>query len=244
MKKSGIFAFLFVAIIAIVFSYFLWLENVRKLDALCAEKNWYACASASDGDFALKLNFEGFKQDPALCMRNYFSELAGTTNQFPVSPGLVVVDEKEEKRLASFILKRAKFYEYQVNLPHLAEAYMRCGVGLQRDQCRRSLADLKNSSTKQGQFKHLAAVNMEQLALALRALSDLYANNNKFLIAERAASESIDLTGQAMLLAGDDTDLNERLHSQQLLARAAHIKLLRMQNQNDKADKETLLLLH
>mgnify|MGYP000311000025 CR=1 FL=1 len=233
-RLGAMLAAVIMMLLVLACAYLFWLQQMRNFDQLCAEKDWFKCTAAVPTDLTLYWP-PGNKLILTQRLQSYFSELAGTRSSG--APQL-----ESSLQAASAIAKVSKLYEERLHLPHLAEAYIRCAVGNYRECTSRALADLKLSIKDQAVKKTIAVENLEALSSGLRALSELYSRHNKFLIAEKAAKESIDVGTQALALASGDQDVSDRLHSQLMLEYAAHIKLLRMQNRDKEADQETLLL--
>ncbi len=214
-----------------------WNELERRTDALCASKSWSECAPLVASDFSLRWPFvdssgsaQGLSQGaeqgaPATLLQNYFLDLSdGHTeqSQLPAASAVVV------------IVDRAKFYEYQWHFSHLSEAYWRCAVGLYRKRAKAALANV-------GSNKQAAAESLESLANSLRHLAELYQRHGKYLIAEKALKESIDVATQGFALA--DQKSAERLRAELLVDYGAHIKILNDLGRTPEAERESKLLL-
>ncbi len=234
MNRFGaLLAGVIMILLVLACAYFFWLQQMRNFDQLCADKDWFKCHAAVSSDITLDWP-PGNKLALTQRLENYFSDLAGSKNSHAAFPPSLPA--------AMAIGKAAKLHQNQFQLPHIAEAYRRCAVGIHRDCSRKALSELKLSISDQAIRKTTAIDNLEALSLSLRDLADLYSNHHKFLIAEKAAKESIDVGTQAIALASADPIVADRLHSEVLLEYAAHIKLLRMQKRDQEADQETLLL--
>ncbi len=232
-RFTALFAGVFMMLLISACVYFFWLQQMRILDQLCAQKDWFKCHAAVPSDISLYWPL-GNKLALTPRLENYFSDLAGSKNSYPAFPPSLPA--------AIAIGKAAKLHENRFQFPHIAEAYTRCAVGIHRDCSRKALSELKLSVTDQATRKIIAVENLEALSLGLRDLSELYSKHQKFLIAEKAAKESIDVGTQAIAMASADPVVADRLHSEVLLGYAAHIKLLRMQKRDKEADQETLML--
>jgi hypothetical protein len=222
-----------------------WNELERRLDDLCASKNWAECAAAVAGDLSLRWPFvattpavSGLSQDgaqgapqrveaeaPPLLLQNYFLELAGRHAEVSPPPSLAAV---------ALIVERAKFYEYQWHFAHLSEAYVRCAVSLYRKRAKVALASVNSD-------KQAAAESLEALAKGLHHLAELYQRHGKYLIAEKALKECIDVGTQGFTLA--DRSSSERFRAQLLVDYGAHIKILNDLGRTPEAERESKLLL-
>jgi hypothetical protein len=210
-----------------------WNELERRIDVLCASKSWAECAPLVAGDISLRwplIASQGADQvGPAPLLQNYFMELAGghaeQSNQSSEAPAAEAV---------ALIVDRAKFYEYQWHFSHLSEAYGRCAVGLYRKRAKAALATVSTD-------KQAAAVSLEALANGLRHLAELYQRHGKYLIAEKALKESIDVATQGFALA--DQKSAERFRAELLVDYGAHIKILNDLGRAAEAEHESKLLL-
>lgn len=214
-----------------------WNELERRIDVLCASKGWSECAAAVPGDISLRWPFvdssgsaQGLSQGPeqgapATLLQNYFLELAGAHTEQSQTPSATAI---------AVIVDRAKFYEYQWHFSHLSEAYGRCAVGLYRKRAKAALANVGNN-------KQAAAESLESLANSLRHLAELYQRHGKYLIAEKALKESIDVATQGFALA--DQKSAERLRAELLVDYGAHIKILNDLGRTPEAERESKLLL-
>ncbi len=211
---------------------FSWLQMQKTLDGLCATKNWVGCIRLISCDFSLGLPLAGGMPAALTAMRNYFLELARQKT----------VAQEPDSAVAGMLMRKARECEYKWNLPHLAEAYMRCSCGQYRLLAKDALLALKEpaGAIEQLPMKKNAAEKLSALAVALRNLAELYRNHGKLFIAERALKESVDVATSALTQADEST--HERMHSELLVDYAAHIKVLRELGRNDQADRETLLL--
>lgn len=214
-----------------------WNDLEKRLDAFCDSKAWVECAAAVPADISLHWPFvassgsaQGLSQGaeqgaPATLLQNYFLELAGTRTEQSQSPSAAAV---------AVIVDRAKLYEYQLHFSHLSEAYGRCAVGLYRKRAKAALANV-------GSSKQVAAESLESLANSLRHLAELYQRHGKYLIAEKALKESIDVATQGFALA--DQKSAERLRAELLVDYGAHIKILNDLGRTPEAERESKLLL-
>ena len=210
-----------------------WNELERRTDALCASKSWSECAPLVASDFSLRWPFVNSQEassvanqpGAAVLLQNYFLELSdGHTEQSQTASAAAV----------AVIVDRAKFYEYQWHFSHLSEAYGRCAVGLYRKRAKAALANV-------GSNKQAAAESLESLANSLRHLAELYQRHGKYLIAEKALKESIDVATQGFALA--DQKSAERLRAELLVDYGAHIKILNDLGRTPEAEHESKLLL-
>jgi tetratricopeptide (TPR) repeat protein len=216
---------------------FYWNDLEKRLDAFCVSKAWAECAATVPGDISLHWPFvdssgsaQGLSQGaeqgaPATLLQNYFLDLSGARTEQSQTPSAAAV---------AVIVDRAKFYEYQWHFSHLSEAYGRCAVGLYRKRAKAALANL-------GSNKQAAAESLESLANSLRHLAELYQRHGKYLIAEKALKESIDVATQAFALA--DQKSAERLRAELLVDYGAHIKILNDLGRTPEAERESKLLL-
>ncbi|CAN5540740.1 hypothetical protein BH11CYA1_BH11CYA1_15090 [soil metagenome] len=245
-------AIISVALIAILglgaFAY--WYDLEKRIDGLCAAKNWGQCSLLPAGDFSLHWPFVGLRRDdqvaPALLLQNYFLDLAGvpvehSLGQAVLSPGQTIPSQGQAPQgpapsaaSIAVISERAQFYERQWHFRHLSEAYLRCAVGLYRKQAKASL--LQVATNKQG-----AAESLGSLAKSLRHLAELYQGHGKYLIAERALKECTDVATQAFALADQATA--ERFRAELLVDYGAHIKILNDLGRTPEAEHESKLLL-
>lgn len=228
---------LFVTLLASLTLVICWNELERRADVLCASKSWSECAPLVASDFSLRWPFvdssgsaqrlsQGAEQGaPAILLQNYFLELAGTRTEQSQAPSAAAV---------AAIVGRAKFYEHQWHFSHLSEAYGRCAVGLYRKRAKAALANV-------GSNKQAAAESLESLANSLRHLAELYQRHGKYLIAEKALKESIDVATQGFALA--DQKSAERLRAELLVDYGAHIKILNELGRTPEAERESKLLL-
>lgn len=210
-----------------------WSDLERRLDVFCGSKNWAECSRLVASDITLQRPFVASQrpdQDgPATLLQNYFLELTGghTQQRLP----LKAVPTAEATAL---IADRAKFYEYQWHLSHLSEAYIRCAVGLYRTRAKAALLSVDTD-------KQAAAEGLEALAKSLRQLAELYQRHGKYLIAERALKECIDVATQGFALA--DQKSAERFRAELLVDYGAHIKILNDLGRTPEAEHESKLLL-
>ena len=217
-----------------------WNELERRLDGLCASKSWAECAPLVAGDISLHWPFvaprveqravPGAVQEleqsaPAILLQSYFLELAGGHRELSQSPSAAAI---------ALIVDRAKLYEYQWHFAHLSEAYIRCAVGLYRKRAKAALATVSTD-------KQAAAESLEALANGLRHLAELYRRHGKYLIAEKALRESIDVATQGFALA--DQKSSERFRAEILVDYGAHIKILNDLGRTPEAERESKLLL-
>lgn len=218
-----------------------WNELEGRLDAFCASKNWAECAAAVAGDFSLGWPFVATasavpgaspgaaqrteEEAPARLLQNYFLELAGRHSGVPQLPSPAAL---------ALIVDRAKFYEYQWHFAHLSEAYVRCAVSLYRKRAKVALASVNSD-------KQAAAESLEALAKGLHHLAELYQRHGKYLIAEKALKECIDVGTQGFTLA--DRSSSERFRAQLLVDYGAHIKILNDLGRTPEAERESKLLL-
>lgn len=206
-----------------------WSELERRLDVFCGSKNWAECSRLVASDISLQWPFVASPRPdqagPPSLLQNYFLELTGgrtEQSQLPTAEATAIIAD------------RAKFYEYQWHLSHLSEAYIRCAVGLYR---RRAKVALLAVDTE----KQAAAESLEALAKSLRQLAELYQRHGKFLIAERALKECIDVATQGFALA--DQKSAERFRAELLVDYGAHIKILNDLGRTPEAERESKLLL-
>lgn len=215
-----------------------WNELERRIDALCASKSWSECAPLVASDISLRWPFANPQEaspgadqlGAAVLLQNYFMELAGGHTEQSQLPATAAV---------ALIVDRAKFYEYQWHFSHLSEAYVRCAVGLYRKRAKAALAKLPLATLSTE--KQAAAESLEALATGLRHLAELYQRHGKYLIAEKALKESIDVATQGFALA--DQKSSERFRAELLVDYGAHIKILNDLGRTPEAEHESKLLL-
>lgn len=228
--KKALLAVL-VALVVSAAAIFGWMQFQKTLDELCLDKNWVGCVRLISCDVTLGLPFAGGSGSAHAAMRNYFLELAKQQTTV-LNPDIAT---------ANLLMARAHDFEYRWQLPHLSEAYIRCACGIYRELTRDALLALKESAPgEQVKRKSEAAEKLSALARSLRTLGEFYHNHDKLFIAERAFKESVDIATSALTQADEST--HERMHSELLVAYAAHIKALRELGRNDQADRETQLL--
>jgi hypothetical protein len=171
----GVFSTFVVALGAFVYS----LELDKRLDGLCEATQWRKCAELQEGDCRF------WDSRPRSILKQYFRELASLGAPGDARQQLEALEAAGDAGAAADILRnRARTLEYDEYLPNLAEAYIRCSVGVYRHRF-----ELASGLSKRD-------LNNRRIALVkgLKTLAELYRNHGKNYIADRALLESKQLS--------------------------------------------------
>lgn len=175
----SIFAVFVLALVFFVYS----LELDKRLDVLCETTQWQKCAELLNEDYRF------WNQRPRAILKQYFLDLAANARQDQSSQSTLIQMEllPDSGACADALCNAAHTLEYDEYLPHLAEANIRCAVGIYRRRLEASgafvVADPGALAADQRRRK-------SALIEGLKTLAELYRNHGKTFIADRALAES------------------------------------------------------
>jgi hypothetical protein len=189
------------------------LELDQHLDSLCVATQWQKCSQVLDFDY----RFWNTKE--RLLLKQYFTELAMPADSSSTARLSDLQLSADGGTCADSLRAEARTLEYDQYLPHLAEAYIRCAVGVYRHRFDAERAEQTADQFDEERSHHLVDHHVDRhgdqrdghisdrhederlarrlsLVKGLQTLSELYRNHGKTFIAERAIQESRQLAAQ------------------------------------------------